>query len=302
MINFLTNRFKNDQSFDEDAVDAEDFTDVQQTPADIHIYPKLSLHPEWKVSDEDEYVFKFLNTEMKPLKPNQLSIHGYDLSIQNRKLIVDVFIRSSISRSVRLKMTTILLLNNEHEKVAQKEVDLKNAGTLPSNSSRPWTIEFERKDFFKDVYSLSFEDGWKIVFEQTKPSNKHSLSLDYIWREKLSVVDVEKLEKYVSSLTLPINDQLIFHALKATYSQTGELHATILIRNSSKQDYKIKYLPLRFEDANQQVIGECEFSFQDFVVQANTSKPWTFIFPKPPLADYEADLSEWRLYPIEKAR
>ncbi len=302
MINFLKNRFKNDQSFDEDAVDSEGFTDVQQTPADTQIYPKLSVHPEWKVSDEDEYVFKYLNTQMQPLKPNQLSISGYDLSIINRKLIVDVFIRSSLPKSVRLKKSTILLLNNDHEKIAQKEVELKNAGTLPSNASRPWTIEFERKDFLKDVYELSFEDGWKVVFELTKPSNEHSLSLDYIWREKMTFDDIEKLEKYVASLPLPTKDELTFHGLHATFSQTGELHATILIRNGSDKDYRLKYLPLRFEDASQQIVGERGFSLQDFVVKTNTSKPWTFIFPKPSLTDYEADLTEWQLYPIEKAR
>lgn len=37
---------------------------------------ELSIHPDWKLPQEDIYSFQFLNIECSPLLPNQLSISG----------------------------------------------------------------------------------------------------------------------------------------------------------------------------------------------------------------------------------
>ena len=60
----------------------------------------------------------------------------------------------------------------------------------------------------------------------------------------------------------------------------GPLHTTLLIRNGSEKNMKLEQLPLIVEDASGEVIAKGGFQFDNLEVKANTSKPWTFIFPK----------------------
>ena len=56
-------------------------------------------------------------------------------------------------------------------------------------------------------------------------------------------------------------------------------------------------LPLIVEDASGEVIAKGGFKLDQLEVKANTSKPWTFIFPKELLLKENIDLSKWKVYP-----
>ncbi len=43
---------------------------------------------------------------------------------------------------------------------------------------------------------------------------------------------------------------------------------------------KLEQIPLIVEDASDEVIAKGGFKLDNLEVKANTSKPWTFIFPK----------------------
>ena len=75
-----------------------------------------------------------------------------------------------------------------------------------------------------------------------------------------------------------------------------QLHTTLLIRNGSEKNIKFEQLPLIVEDASGEVIAKGTFQFEKLEVKANTSKPWTFIFPKELILNEDIDLSKWKVY------
>ncbi len=70
--------------------------------------------------------------------------------------------------------------------------------------------------------------------------------------------------------------------LEAALQENGSLAVTVLIRNGSKsKSINIEQLPLVVEDADGDQVCQGGFTLNDFEVKANTTKPWTFIFPEP---------------------
>ena len=84
--------------------------------------------------------------------------------------------------------------------------------------------------------------------------------------------------------------------IQAQIDDNGALHTTLLIRNGGEKNIRFEQLPLIVEDASGEVIAKGTFKFDKLEVKANTSKPWTFIFPKELVSNDQVDLSKWRVY------
>ena len=93
-------------------------------------------------------------------------------------------------------------------------------------------------------------------------------------------------------------DEVNFMGLEAVMQEAGTLAVTVLIRNGSKKkSIKIEQLPLVVEDADGDQVCQGGFALEDFEVKANTTKPWTFIFPEPLVVKKNPNLTRWKVYP-----
>lgn len=283
------------QSGEEQSIDANAILGESETSDDNEwIDTELSIHPEWKVPSEQKYVFAFHNNESKPLKPNQLSLSGIDMSKVGNKYVFTAFIRQTLSKDIQLKETTILLLGPNNEKLARKEFDLSKVGTIPARSSRPWQFVFEQKDLLTND-SIP-KTGWSLAFELKK---KHQLDLEQTWKESLADEAIQSLEKIVANATPLKPGEVNFMGISAKYNENEDLAVTVLIRNGSEKNLTLQQLPLKVEDSSGEVIAQGGFKLNEFEVKANTSKPWTFIFPQSLVTKKDADLSKWRVYPVQ---
>ena len=141
------------------------------------------------------------------------------------------------------------------------------------------------------------QTDWKLAFELKRPKEPHALDLEESWEKSLAEPDKEKLEQLVKSITPPKAGEVNFMGIQARLDDAGALHTTLLIRNGSEKNVKFEQLPLIVEDASGEVIAKGGFRFEQLEVKANTSKPWTFIFPKELLLKEDIDLSKWKAYP-----
>ncbi|MDV2886334.1 accessory Sec system S-layer assembly protein [Alkalihalophilus pseudofirmus] len=262
------------------------------------VYTELSFPPAWNVSKEDKYAFQFLNGECAPLKPNQISLSGIEIQRDeiDKKVTVKAFIRSSLDKPVKFEKTTLVLIGHDGTVLGRKEFDLSQIGELPPKSSRPWLFEFDAKDMLK-VDLPRF--GWKLAFQLNK-EEKHELELDPSWDKSLDSQAKEKLVKMVEDLPSLQSDEVNFMGLQAKKKEDGSLHVTMLIRNGSKKNLNLEQLPLYVEDASGDVVAKGGFKLDSFIVRANTSKPWSFIFPKEMIVKEELDLSRWKAYAPKK--
>lgn len=265
----------------------------EETTSEEEVVTELSIHPMMNVTTEQTYVLRFLNNELPPLKPNQVSLSGIELDQDEDQLIVSAFIRNSLSKGIQFQNTTLLLLGPNEERIARKEFDLSELDELPARSSRPWNFIFEPQDLFTHEIPTT---GWKLAFEiQTK--SEHRLDLDESWEESLPEKEKEKLKELVKRMDPPKEGEVNFMGLQAKQNENGDLLVTMLIRNGSNNNVQLQQIPLQVEDASGNIVAKGGFTLDNFEVKAHTSKPWTFVFPKNMVLTESIDLSKWKAVP-----
>src|SRR5699024_2759033 len=112
----------------------------------------LSIPKEWKISDEERYVYAFHNTQSPKLKKNQISIYGMELLRHPKKrIMITALIRSTVIKPIQFEDTTIILSGPNKEPLARKKFNLEKLRYLQPNCDRPWEFIFEAKDFLTDI-------------------------------------------------------------------------------------------------------------------------------------------------------
>jgi accessory Sec system S-layer assembly protein len=267
--------------------------------AEDEVETKLFYSPAYEPAQELKYVYQFLNLELSPLKPNQISLSGVDLKQDEAEgaVIVTAFIRNSLNKAIQLQEMPLLLLGAEGEKLARKVFDSSAVGEIPAKSSVPWLFSFGSDDLLVDGELP--KTGWKLAFE-LKTQKKHALDLEESWANSLPEEDKARLHQLVDGMAAPKPGEVNFMGLQAKKSDDGNLHVTMLIRNGSDKNIQLQQLPLEVVDASGEVIAKGGFALNDFEVKANTSKPWTFIFPSSLVTKEEIDLSVWKAYPPQQ--
>ncbi|MBP0725141.1 accessory Sec system S-layer assembly protein [Bacillus sp. RG28] len=238
------------------------------------IFPTISFHPLMMLEDEKRYVYQFLSNELPPLKPNQVSLSAIELVKEENGVSVLAFVRNSLPKSFSLQNVMLLLLNEERELLAKKLFTLEDLGELPACSSRPHSFFFETDTLTKEEMP---ESGFQLLFDLS--TSVHRLALEPSWEERLSEDQKQQLSELVSSLPKLGENEVSFHAVNAGLQPDGTLAATLLVRNGAKQAINLEQLPLELINENNELIASGSFKLPPLIVQPNTSKPWTFIFP-----------------------
>ena len=293
MFSFFKRKNKNDDTLKNDgletSVSAGDVTGEEAETGQEEVTTALSLHPSQTISQEQMYVLRFLNNELPPLKRNQLSLSGIEWNEQPNGIAVSAFVRNTVNRDITLGDVPLLLLNEKNELKARNTFKLKELGSLPADSSRPWTFLFPSASLNNQV-ELG-KENWSIAFDLT--SHKHRLELDEKWEKTLPEEQKENLKKIVEKLGDPAKNELNFTGLSATTLENGNLTISLLIRNGYDRNVNIEKLPLQLIDATGDLVAEGQFNIGNFEVKANTTKPWTFVFPASLIQKENPNFSKW---------
>ena len=292
MFGFSKNQKKENTSNSINAVDI--IGSEEEKSSNELIETKLSLSPNWNIPNEDRYVYAFHNNESPKLKVNQISIYGMELKkLNNNSLIATALIKNTVKKSVHFNKTTILLLGANKEVIAKKEFDLNQLGTIPLNSARPWKFVFTSDDIVSEAdVDLT---TWSLAFEIKK---KHQLDLEVSWEKSIAEKTKSTLKEIIANAKPLKSGEMNFMGIQAKRNDKGELVVTILIRNGSDKNITLQQVPLGVKDASDEEIAKGSFKIADFTVKANTSKPWSFIFPASMITKEEIDLTRWQVYPI----
>lgn len=253
----------------------------------------LSFHPDWDLSPQEKYVYQFYHEQLPPLKPNQISISGMKLIEYNDGFVVVAFLRSTLPKPIRFESIRLLLFDENGQAIARKQFDMDSFGELPPMTARPWRFLFSPEDKLVDKIPT---ENWKIAFELTQSNPlPHRLDLEESWEQSLSAQQREHLQKLVETLPPLSAGEINFMGIEAKLNEQRDLIVTLLIRNGSDKHIQFEQIPLVVEDASGDVV--CKGLFQlELEVKANTSKPWTFIFPSNLLLKENIDLTTWRVY------
>ncbi|WP_033543448.1 accessory Sec system S-layer assembly protein [Planococcus sp. CAU13] len=281
-------------------LDSTDILEETAEPAkdDESVKPSLALPPAWSIGKEQEYVLRFLSNELPSLKPNQISLAGISINLNpnGQSWNVEAFIRSSLDQPINLKTAELLLLDKEEAVIASHEFNLAEIGDIPAKSNLPWVFEFPADSI--SAAELPAE-GWKLAFN-IQSLLDHSLDLEEEWKERLSRDEQKKLTALVDSLPALQPNEVNITGFQSKFTDDNALAVSLLIRNGSKKNIQLNTVPLEVRDARDAVVAKGVFNLENFTVKRNTSKPWTFIFPKENLVNAEPDMSSWKALIIQE--
>lgn len=293
MMNLFSFFKKTDKVGADSAIDSNQLVqDTEASSDNKEVTTKLSLHPDWNVPLEQQYVFSFLANELEPLKPNQLSLAAINIEEDKKSgaWYVKAFFRSSIPNNIELGEIGLIIVDKDGKRLASKEFDFKELGTLPPESARPWVFKFEKE--YLETKEIP-ENGWTIAFNLIALRG-HQLELDESWKKQLPQNKQELLAKIVKDLPKLGRKEVNFTGLQARVRDDNSLMVSIFIRNGNDQAINLEQLPLEIIDANGKLVAKGSFKLDPALkVQGNSTKPWTFIFPARTVNAEGADLSRW---------
>lgn len=257
------------------------------------IVTKLSIHPDWHIPQEQQYIFNFLANELKPLKPNQLSVAtiSAEEDAQTGDWHVRGFFRSSLPDAIDFEEIEIYLLDENEKLMASRRFNFKELGTIPPESARPWVFTFDEAD--KRNKEAKISNDWRLAFNIVYLRG-HELELDNAWKEQLSSAQQAELKEIVLNLPPLKEDEINLTGLQQQTAEDGNLHVTVLVRNGSYRGINLEQLPLEVYDVNSKRVASGSFTLNPpLTVSANATKPWTFVFPKELVDMTDADMTRW---------
>lgn len=289
----LFNLFKKTEKTGSDStIDSEEILEGSaQSGSTDEVETELSLHPQWTLSQEQEYVFRFLANELEPLKPNQISLSGIDIDVEpaNGSWLVKSFFRSSLDQPITIGPVELLLLDDNGEVIASQEFDLNELGELPARSARPWVFVFEKPNTFLEQPPA---ENWKLAFN-VQSMVPHKLDLEQAWEDGLTAEQKEALEKVVENMPKLKPREVNFAGFQVKQQDDKSIAVSLFIRNGHSKQINIEKLPLELVDATGETVARGSFDLAPLSVKANTSKPWTFIYPKEMVQKENPDFSKW---------
>ncbi|MBY0222626.1 accessory Sec system S-layer assembly protein [Sporosarcina aquimarina] len=267
---------------------------AQSSSGNEDIETALSLHPQWNLTQEQEYVFRFLANELEPLKPNQISLSGIDIDLEpaNGSWLVKAFFRSSLDQAITVGSIELLLIDEEGNTAASAEFDLNELGEIPARSARPWVFVFEKNDQLADELPT---ENWKLAFN-VHSMMPHQLELAPSWEEQLPAEQKEALAEVVAGLPKLKPREVNIAGFQIQKQEDGNIAASVFVRNGHSKQINIEKLPLELIDATGELVARGTFELNPALsVKANSTTPWTFIYPTELIKKDEPDFSRWTI-------
>ncbi|MBB4823572.1 accessory Sec system S-layer assembly protein [Sporosarcina luteola] len=285
---------KTDKTGSDSTIDSNEILEgAARSESTDEVETALSLHPQWSLSQEQEYVFRFLANELEPLKPNQISLSGIDIDVEpaNGSWLVKAFFRSSLDQAITVGSVELMLLDAEGKTLASQEFDLNELGDVPGRSARPWVFAFTKDNIFAEALPA---ENWKLAFN-VQSMVPHKLEMEQAWEDGLSQEQKDALAKVVENMPKLKPREVNFAGFQVKKQEDGGIAASIFIRNGHSKQINIEKLPLELVDAAGDIVARGSFNLGPLSVKANTSKPWTFIYPKEMVQKEEPDFSRWTI-------
>lgn len=283
---------KTDKNGKEAVISSSEMTESSNKHSSVEeVTPILSISPQWEISKEQEYVLKFLSNDLPALQEDQLSLAGINIEADpyTGDWNVQAFFRSSLNRPITMEKAELVLLGPKKETIASQEFDLSELGTIPPLANRPWIFTFH-KDAIQ-ITEMPAAD-WSLAFN-VQSLVPHALDLDSTWEKALTAKKKSVLRNLVNTLPKLNSQELNLTGFQTSFSEEGNLAVSVFIRNGYSKQIELENLPLEILDANGHSIVKGSFKLAPLTIKANTTKPWTFIFPKETLQITNPDLSRW---------
>jgi len=254
----------------------------------------LSLHESWEQSLEmqQKYSLSFMASELPPIAPGNVSLTGISLVPHEEGVAVVAFVRNASPNPITLGKMNLVVLIEDNRLFTRQLFDLSELGEIPPYHARPWEFIFQREHFL--ILDVVLRN-WKLAFEiaEKKMVLPQKLELEESWIKSLSDAQKDSLIELAKRLPALKPGEVNVQSVQLSKSEDGSLRALLLIRNGSERSLSFEKLPLALIDATGDTVAQGLFELGSLTVNAETSKPWLFIFPPESILKENPDFSRW---------
>ena len=277
----------------ENAIDSSQLVQgMEASSSTTEVETKLSFHPDWDVPQEQQYIFNFLANDLAPLKPNQLSLSAINIDVDEATGAwnVKAFFRSSLSQAIQLENIDLFIMDKDNNKIASKTFNFAELGTIPAESARPWVFVFDQSVLNGAALP---EEGWQLAFNLVSLRG-HQLDLDASWKKQLPEAQQKQLAEIVKTLPALGKTEVNFTGFQALMRDDQSVAVSVFIRNGNDMPINLEQIPLEVMTIDQEIIAKGSFKMDPVLtVDANSTKPWTFIFPAELVVKKDATFDRW---------
>lgn len=254
----------------------------------------LSLHESWEenLSMPQKYSLSFMAIGLPPIAPGNVSLAGISLVPHEEGIAVVAFVRNASPNPITLGKMNLVVLIEDNRLFTRQQFDLSELGEIPPYHARPWEFIFQREHFL--ILDVVLRN-WKLAFEiaEKKMVLPQKLELEESWIKSLSDAQKDSLIELAKRLPALKPGEVNVQSVQLAKSEDGSLRALLLIRNGSERSLSFEKLPLALIDATGETVAQGLFELGSLTVNAETSKPWLFIFPPESILKENPDFSRW---------
>lgn len=232
---------------------------------------KLSLNEREELIASDVQK-KSLMEELESFPPvdegdvNVAGIYTFDMGDY---IEAKVFIRNGMNNPINFETVPFIITNSKDEVLAYQIFNLKELGTIPPKSARPYKLNFDKKNLKVDKIPA---DDWKIGFDsRIKAVNYADIEFEGL-PESMSEENKYVLNSFLNNLPRVEKGQISFSKFNLALTPEGEFDITIVIRNGMNEDINIEKIPVKLKDENDNTVFAAEFSIQDLIVKSCKAK------------------------------
>ncbi|MCK6259294.1 SLAP domain-containing protein [Fictibacillus sp. KIGAM418] len=98
------------------------------------------------------------------------------------------------------------------------------------------------------------------------------------WDKAVADQDRETIEKVFQETCIPGEQETSFSMIRTALNYKGELLVTGVLHNYKQDRFTVEKKQLTYKEEGR-TIAESVFTIPQIVLEAETSMPWTFIFP-----------------------
>ena len=238
------------------------------------IHPTLIIPEDEQYREDEVYILKYKHKKLPALKENQLQLQAYSAErLDENQVQIRAFIRHGVNAEIQLEDASIVLRDENEVPIMKKKFILHDLGALPPCSSILYRFIFELEDMDKE--RLANVEKWSVAFEIQTP---HQLVYDKSWETALTDEQNQFFQNIFEQSPAVIENELNFLLINGEKDDKG-IRITVFIRNGKKQDLEISELPLNLFNEKDELIVSGTFQMEKFVIPANSTKPWIFLFP-----------------------
>lgn len=209
----------------------------------------LSLEPERGqiISKVQKEIIEEDLKNLDPLKENDINISTTYVFDMGDKLEASIFFRNGLSNPINFDELALTLVNSKNEEVATEIFLLREVGTIPGKSARPWKLYFDKEKMAKVPDTL---EDYKVIF------NKDIKAISTVEVEFENIpsnmnMDLQRnLQKYLKSLPIIKKGDVTFNTYEVKLKNDSSIVITIVVRNGAEKKVKVEQLPITLYDAN----------------------------------------------------